>query len=58
MDEAIDIRPDIEKKYRERRVQLNKPVQYGGNNNITEKNVMPHVASMCVARIARYEREM
>ena len=36
MDEAIG----IEKKYRERRVQLNRPVQYGGNSNITEKTVM------------------
>ena len=36
MDETIG----IEKKYRERRVQLNRPVQYGGNSNITEKTVM------------------
>ena len=31
---------EIEKKYRERRVQLNRPVQYGGNSNITEKTVI------------------
>ena len=36
MDEAIE----IEKKYRERRVQLDRPVQYGGNSSITEKTVI------------------
>ena len=30
---------EIDKSYRERRVQLNKPVQCGGNGNITEKDV-------------------
>ena len=28
---------EIEENYRERRVQLNKPAQCGGNGNITEK---------------------
>ena len=31
----------IGKKYRERRVQLNRPVQCGGNSNITEKLYYP-----------------
>ena len=35
----------IAKKYRERRVQLNRPVQCGGKSNITEKN--RNIASMC-----------
>ena len=35
----------IGKKYRERRVQLNRPVQCGGKSNITEKN--RNIASMC-----------
>ena len=30
---------EIDKNYRERRVQPNKPVQCGGNGNITEKYV-------------------
>ena len=30
----------IDKKYRERRVQLNRPVQCGGKSNITEKTVI------------------
>ena len=38
----------VEENYREKRVQLNKPVQRGGNSNTTEKTVM--VAPMCVAR--------
>ena len=45
------------KKYSERRVQLNKPVQCGGNSNITEKTVARSILSMCAARMARRERE-
>ena len=36
----MDRATGIEKNYREKRVQLNRPVQCGGNSNITEKTVI------------------
>ena len=54
MEEAIEI--EVDKSYRERCVQLNKPVQCEGNSSIYRKN--SKIASMCVARIARCGREM
>ena len=44
-----------EKNYRERRIQLNKPVQCGGNSNVTGENF--NAASMWVARI-RIDRDV
>ena len=38
---------EIDKSYRERRVQLNKPGQYGGNSNITEKTVILRPCRCC-----------